>query len=142
MASGDVYAAVRAYLAANWVATPLVYDNEEYDPPADQHWCMVEMVGTMYGRTSFGTDDAFSDRWEEQGMLIFTVMAPAGAGTGTARTHLKNLADLFRGAALMNGNMVFEDAAIGLGERALDANGAMGNWFRLPMTQEWRIMDR
>ena len=142
MASADVYSAIRTHLETNWAATPLVFENEDYSPTTGVHWIQVEMAGTYYGRESFGTDNAFTDRWEEQGLLVFSVMIPAYAGVQIGRGYLKDMADLFRGVALMSGRLEFLDAKVGFGENVPGDNTNDGNWYRLDMVIDWRVIDR
>lgn len=141
MASGTVYTAIRDFLEANYTATALVFDNERYDPSAADHWAMIEIAGTYFGRESIGADDPMLDRFEEEGVLIISMMAPADVGTKTARDHLETLAELFRGRRLLSDLLEFEDARVGFGERVGAENGADGNWYRLNMTVDWRLIE-
>ena len=142
MASADVYDAIRAHLEANWATTALVFENESYDPPAGSHWCLVEMSGEYYGRESIGADNAFLDRWEERGEVMISCFSPANSGARTARAHLATLADLFRGQVLMSNKLEFYDAKVGFGENVSLDQGSDGNWYRLIMMIDWRVIDR
>ncbi len=142
MASADVYDAIRAHLETSWTATPIVFENEPYDPDPASHWLMVEMAGTYYGRESIGTGDAMADRYDEAGTLMISCMAPANGGARVSRAHLKTVADLFRGAELMSGRLTFLDAQVAFGENvAATGQGASGNWYRLEMNIEWRVTE-
>lgn len=144
MASGTVSAAIEAYLAANWTATPLAFENKnQFEngnpiPPADEiAWVEMELTGTRYGQVSIGAITQAGNRWDEEGMLLLNVLVPGGTGSATARTHAKSLADLFRGVTLLSGQLEFMDAFIGKGE----PSQREGNWYQIPVDIEWRRVE-
>lgn len=136
MASGTVYDAIRAYLEARWSATTIAWENETFnrpEPPAP--WVMVEMIGDLYGRMSIGAGD--EDRWDEEGVLLLHIYAPAGTGASTARGYAKSLADLFRGERLLSDDLEFRDASIGMGQPGDDD----GMWWKISVSIDWRRME-
>lgn len=135
MASDQVYDAVRGYLAARWTETPIVWENEDFtrpDPLAP--WVAVEIAGSLYSQESVGADVQAANRWDEAGTLFLHVFVPAGTGSSTARRHCKTLADLFRGARLMDDALEFLDASIGFGEPG-DEEGVT---YRVSVSVDWR----
>lgn len=138
MASDVVYEAVRAFLTAGWTAAPIAWENEHFDkpnPPAP--WLAVELSGTVYAQQSIGAGPQEENRWDEDGVLWLHVFVPAGTGSSTARGYAKALADIFRGALLIDETLEFMDASIGMGE-AGDNNG---NWWRVSVSIDWRRME-
>ncbi|KUL94323.1 hypothetical protein DK26_15020 [Bosea sp. WAO] len=131
MASGVVYDAVRAFLVDHWTETLIEFENEEFEQTAQQTWIAVEMSSSVYAQQSIGAEE--QNRWDEVGTLWIHVMVPAGTGSSEARRLAKAVADLFRGARLMNDDLEFRDAAIGLGGRD-EATGAL---WTLSVTVDW-----
>lgn len=133
MASQTARAAIRAWLAANWSAVPVVHENESFldaEPPAA--WIMVEMSGRFYEQASIGSGSPAAERWVESGALYAHVMVPVGTGDATAATHAEALADLLRGAE-PGSSIRFRGMSIGDGTVADEA----GKWFRLTLRAEW-----
>ena len=142
MASQAIYDAIRAHLEANWTATPLVFENEDYSAlGSHSHFAIVEIAGSYFGRESIGTGDPDQDRFDEEGELWVHLMMRANVGTRVARGHLTNLADIFRGLKLMSDRLEFLDARVGFGESVSQSSGNDGGWFRLSMTIDWRLID-
>lgn len=134
MASGVVYDAVRAFLVAHWTGTRIEFENEIFEQTAQETWIAVEMSSSTYAQQSIGADDQADNRWDEDGILWIHIMVPAGTGSSEARRLAKAAADLFRGARLMNDDLEFMDAAIGLGGR----DEATGSLWTLSVTVDWR----
>jgi hypothetical protein len=149
MASGEVYGAICDFLlgsasqTAAWTDTPVALENENADqsgnpvPPNPlRTFVEVEIIGTLYSQESLGAGNARDNRWDEAGTLFLNVLAPAGTGTRDARRIVKRLADLFRGRAdLLDGDLEFRDAVMGLGR---NGEGPDGNWFLIPVSIDWR----
>lgn len=136
MSSDAPFAAIKNYLDANWPTTPLLYENDGREPPdpsAQAAWVYVEVTSTLLSQIEIGSPD--TNAWRESGILFLHVFVQAGAGTASARTHAKALANLFRGQVLSS--VVFHDASIGLG-RPGDENGL---WWGLPVSIEWTYDD-
>ena len=132
MSTAAAFTAIRAYLEANWTATPMAWENEGFtkpSPPAP--FVLVQITGDIWDQASIGAGDRASNRWEEAGELLLDVIVPTGTGSLTARTHATDLANLFRGLQL--GDIEFRDISIGLGFAADDR----GPWFLLPMRVAW-----
>jgi hypothetical protein len=156
MASDVVYDAIKAYLVgegstpAAFNSAPLQWENEpaidttdpdtrgDPDNPAKPApWVLVEMTGTLYGQQSIGANTQAANRWDEEGQLWLHVFVPTGSGGHTARHLAKTLADVFRGALLLNDNLEFMDAQIGMGEPGDED----GTWFRVSVSLNWRRME-
>ncbi len=137
MASDVVYEAIEAYLRANWTETPLQFENENFDIPSSREWVMVEMAGTVYGQQTIGADNQADNRWDEEGLLWLHVLVQAGSGSQLARRRCKALADLFRGALLLDDSLEFMDADIGIGAQGDDE----GSTYRLSVSVDWRRME-
>lgn len=139
MASGTIYTAIRDYLVAQWTTTPLVFENEGQQPGGDtvSPWVLVELSGDVYEQASIGAATVATNRWDEEGALHLAVMVPSGSGSVVARTHARNLADLFRGHTLMSGALEFGATHIGRGDRA-DVDG---NWYMIPVDIDWRKVE-
>lgn len=146
MASGEVSGAIEDYLIASWTATPLLFENKnEFEgggvvPPADPiNFVEVSFTGRSYGQESIGISPQSQNRWDEEGIIFFDILAPVGTGSRTARTNAKALANLFRGlTTLLGGGLEFLDASIGQGEKSTRYNG---NYFVIPVDQEWRRVE-
>lgn len=138
MASDTVYDAIRAHLETYWSATTIAWENEGFEkpePPAP--WVMVEVTGDLYAQMSIGAGNQAENRWDEEGELLMHVMVPAGTGARTARHHAKSLADLFRGALLIDDTLEFLDASIGMGQPG-DEDGM---WWRVSVSVDWRRLE-
>lgn len=133
MASDVVYDATRAFLASSWSETPIQWENENFDPPFEG-WIAMEMTGTSYAQQSIGADVQAENRWDEEGILWLHCFVPTGTGTSTARRWAKQLADLFRGARLLNDDLEFMDAQIGMG----DQGDEVGTTYRISVVIDWR----
>lgn len=136
MASDVVYDATRAYLAGAWTETPIRWENEDFEPPFDG-WIAMEMTGTLYAQASIGADVQAENSWDEEGVLWLHCFAPKGTGTSTLRRWAKSLADIFRGARLLNDEVEFMDAQIGMGEPGDDE----GSTYRISVVIDWRRME-
>jgi hypothetical protein len=141
MASREVYDAIRGVLDPNeggsWTATQIAWPNEgtENFPPADgSAWIAVQMTGTSYAQESIGAAVQAQNRWDEEGILWLHTFVATGQGERDQRSYCKQLADLFRGLMLLDGNLEFLDASIGLGEQSDDT----GAWWRISVSIEWR----
>jgi hypothetical protein len=138
MASDVPYDAVRAHIEANWPHSPIAFENEEFhrpSPPA--HWLSFEMSGDLYSQQSIGAGEQSENRWDEEGTIWGHVYAPKNAGTSYQRKLCRWFADLFRGQTLLNGNLEFLDAHLGLGE----PGDEKGVYWRISVTVDWRWVD-
>lgn len=138
MASGTVYDAIRTLLTAQWTTTTIAWENEGYtkpEPPAA--WVMVEVTGTLYAPMSIGSGIHADDRWDEEGTVWIHVLVPTGTGTSLQRSYCKTIADIFRGTTLLDGDLEFLDASIGMGDQGDDE----GNYWRVTVAVDWRRME-
>lgn len=116
MLSDTVFAAIHDFLAASWSATPLVFENEDFQKPSPPSpWVLAEVSGTSYAQASIGAKTVATNLWREEGLLWMHVMVPAATGSLAARQYAKQLADLFRGRELLAGLLTFREIAIGHG---------------------------
>lgn len=141
MASGEVSGAIEAHLIANWAATPLLFENKttfengKPAPPSEPElFVEVSFTGRAYGQESIGVSPVQANRWDEDGLVFFDVLAPVGSGALSARERAKELVDLFRGITLLNGDLYFRDASIGQGDKSAKYDG---NYFVIPVDLEW-----
>ena len=139
MSSDTLHAALRAYLEANWTATPLAWENEAFEAPRDAlgnplPWVMVEASGNLCAQASIGAGSAAANLWREEGLVWLHVFVPTGTGSALARQHARALVDLFRGLTLAAGTIRYRDASIGRGEPGSDD----GKWWRISAGVEWQ----
>jgi len=137
MASDVVYTAIKNYLIGAWSNCPIAWENEDFvrpEPPGP--WILFEITGTMYAQQSIGDSPQSANRWDEEGVMWLHVFVPKGTGSVLARNYAKGLADLFRGAWLIN-SLEFLAAAIGEGAPADD----MAVYWRVSVSIEWRHWD-
>jgi hypothetical protein len=150
MASDAVYPAIKAFLSnasnvavladpTTHVVPPFRYENETFTLPNNPlaPWVDVEVSSVLYGQQSIGAATQATNRWDETGHLWLSVFVEAGTGGERARQLTKQLADLFRGLTLLNGDLEFMDSYIGEGEPKAED----GNWFKLPLVIEWRRVE-
>ncbi|MCO5071139.1 MAG: DUF4128 domain-containing protein [Rhizobiaceae bacterium] len=136
MSSATAFAGIEAYLRANWSATPIWFENENWklpNPPA--HFLLVEVFGDFYDQASIGADPQDGNLYRETGQIYVHVMAPRGQGTATARTYAKQIVDLFRGNE--DAGVRPRGASIGAGEPGEED----GNFFRMTVTLDWERDD-
>ena len=145
MASGQVSAAIEDFLVAHWIATPLLLENKgatenglSMPPDTAIYFVEVGFTGKFYGQVSLGASRQADNRWDETGILFLSVFAPIGDGSRIARTHAKNLADLFRGLLLLGDNLEFTDASIGEGGKSDKYDGA---YYMIPVDVDWRRVE-
>ncbi|WP_027578478.1 phage tail terminator-like protein [Bradyrhizobium sp. Ai1a-2] len=148
-----VFDAIREYLGytdletgewvpGNWDASlaPLVYENDSDGPPTGEvsNWVLVVLDSTLYGQQSIGAgEDQAANRWDEDGTLWFHVFTPRGSGSREARRIAKGLANMFRGATMLNGRLEFMDADMG----ASDPGKENANYYLRSVSIDWRVID-
>lgn len=130
------YDLIRDYLTANWVTTPMSWENEAFTTPADGSgndlpFVAVQLTQDEWDQASIGAGDRTENRWQETGELYLNVIVPLNTGTETARIYATTLANLFRGEQLED--IEFRDISIGLGVIAEDR----GPWWLLPVRISW-----
>lgn len=131
MATSSVFAAIRDFLTANWTATPLRFENKAV--PEATRWVYVEISGRSWRQESLGAGAPRSNLWREEGTLWLHCLVPVRTGSEQARSDLTSLCDLFRGAELLDGRLIFNDISVGLGESADED----GNYWRLSASIAW-----
>lgn len=132
MASPEAYTPIAAYLQAEWTATPIAFENDNFKPgKAVAAFVVAEIFGTFFNQASIGEGDRADNLWRENGMIYLHVCVPRGSGSLQARVYCRQLADLFRGQDL--GNIRFRDISIG----AAEVGDEDGNYFRMTTTIEW-----
>jgi hypothetical protein len=134
MASAEVFDVVSQRLTAEWTATPVVFENEDWPTPdTPAPFVLVELFGDFFDQASIGGGPAVTDNlWREGGVLLMHVMIPNNTGTRGARVFAKGLVDLFRGQDI--GGVVFRDAAMGAGEKGEED----GNYYRMTASVTWQ----
>lgn len=133
MSSATVFSAVRSFLTAAWLTTPLAWENEEFALPGEPAaWIKVEVYGDSYDQVSIGSGSPTMERWVEEGAVMLHVMVPQGTGSNAAREHAENLATLLRGLELPS-NIRFTSMSIGLGDMGTED----GTYWRLSLRANW-----
>ncbi|MCU0731650.1 MAG: DUF4128 domain-containing protein [Hyphomonas sp.] len=135
MASPEVYDALRSHLEANYLATPLFFENEQTFQPGGA-FVLVEFTSTTYAQMSIGARTQAENRFDEMGSFFCHIMVPAGSGVREAFSSAYTLADLFRGLTLMDGMLEFEDVIVGYGESQDD-----GLYYRVSVNVGWRLIN-
>jgi hypothetical protein len=134
----DVFDAIKAHVDADWDSglAPIYFENDlEGAPPGDVvFWVEVVLDTALYGQATIGGgDDSGQNRWDETGTLWFHVMGPRGVGSREARRIAKALANLFRGARLLDDQLLFGNADMGAG----DPGAKNGNYYLLSVSIDW-----
>lgn len=127
MSTVTVLSAVRTFLEANWVATPLVFDNEAADPSGP--FVRVEVFSNSYDQISIGSGHPTTERWREEGAVLLHVLVEMGTGALLPHQHATTLTDLLKGLQLP-GDVRFRGMSIGPGE-------SDGQLFRLTCRADW-----
>jgi len=129
-------------VAGNWdfSLAPLVYENESDGPPSGEvsNWVLITLNSALYGQESIGAGiDQAENRWDEDGKLWFHVFTPRGTGSRESRRIAKGLANMFRGATMLNGRLEFMDADMGAG----DPGAENANYYLTSVSIDWRVTD-
>jgi hypothetical protein len=136
MSTDTAYAAVRAYLEANFTGCPMAFENEPFDRPQangkSQAWMLVEISSAVYGQASIGSGTT-GNLWRETGLIWGHVFVPTKTGSLKARQLAHQFVDLFRSLLLNGGAIKFGDASIGRGEPGDDD----GLYWRLSVTIDY-----
>jgi hypothetical protein len=136
MSSDIVFAAVHDFLAVQWTATPIAFENEPFVPPVTGGiplpFIIVEVEGTQYDQLSIGSGASATDLWRESGAVIAHVMVRAGTGSLIARQLAMALATLLKGLVLPP-SIRFQDLSIGAGQ----AGSEDGNYWCMTLRAEW-----
>jgi uncharacterized protein DUF4128 len=116
MSIDQVQTAVETFLAANWTATEVAYENSGYTPKADGNgvvlpYVLAELDGGLYEQRSFGAPTAKQDLWLASGTLWLHVFVASGTGSLLAKQYAAQLAELFRGLEL-NPDIAFLDITL------------------------------
>lgn len=136
MSSPSAFDAIHDHLVAQWSATPLVFENENWPTPDNpEPFVFVEIFGDFYDLASIGAGSVAANRWREAGQLLMHVMTPSGEGSRGARTTAKQILDLVRGQEIAG--VIFRECSIGAGEPGT----ADGNYFRMTATANWERDD-
>lgn len=132
MASAEAFGPIETYLRANWTATALVFENEDWPTPeTPAPFIFVEVDGDLFSQQSLGAGARDDNLWREAGTLRLHVLAPVGGGSLVARQYARQAADLFRGKDVSG--ITFGDASLGAGEPGT----ADGNYWRFTATIDW-----
>ena len=116
MATDTSFTPVETFLRANWLTTPLVFENERFPPPASKTpFVHVEMACNLWDQKTIGSGDPAKERWDEEGTIWLHVMVPTGSGSTQARQWARQLLTLFKGRTLAT-NLTFRRASISDGQ--------------------------
>lgn len=136
MSSPAAFDAIHDYLVANWNATPLHFENEDWDTAASPAALLyVEIFSSIYDQASIGAGTRQTNLWREDGTVSLHVLVPNNTGTSAARSLAKLAADLFRGDPIAS--MRFGQISLGAGE----PGERDGNYYRMTATIDWERDD-
>lgn len=91
MGFADVRQTVENYIATNWTATPIQFENVPFDIPESGEWIRVNILpGTGFAET-LGT----SGYNMYTGLIYIAVFAPENTGTAQMLVYSDALMDLF-----------------------------------------------
>jgi hypothetical protein len=136
MGLSEVRQAVKAFLAAQWSATEVTYENDGYQPQEDADGALiayvaVELVGGLVAQQSIGAGDARSNYWTASGQVWLHVTVAAGSGADMASQLADSLVELFRGIELEPG-IVFADMNV-----AASGGQSDGSAWMLSVAIDW-----
>lgn len=127
MANATAFDAIHARLTTAWTATPLVFENEDFETPDNPaHFVYVEVFGDILSQDTIGSPQ--SNEWLEVGQIYLHVMTPRGIGSATARHLARDLSNQFREQSFAG--LHFRDMSIGMGEPAR----SFGNYFAMTLS--------
>lgn len=134
MSSAAAFDAFHDRLTVGWTATPLVFENEEFEAPGEPvPFVYVEIYGDEYNQESIGAPK--QNQFLETGVTYIHVLMPKGTGTRDGRVMADGLCNLFREQP-QNGVFV-EEMSIGSGEPAKD----FPNYYSMAVTLHWYRRD-
>lgn len=122
--------AIQAHVAANWTATPVAYDNDDFTPPDRAYWSRLTVLNNGGGGRSIGKPIRL---YRFDGIVLFQIFAPERKGTHTLEGHIDTAVAMFE-ATKLSGGVVFEDV-FGV-ERGADPDGP---WFRKDVLADFRF---
>jgi len=127
MSSKSVRDAINNYLAANWIATPVLpLDNvmAQAPPLSTGPWLTLEFISIDEEQKSLGAPG--QNIYRETGAITFHLFIASGDDINTALTLLDTLRDLFRGQSI-NG-VVIESIGAPNTQPGSVAISTTGNW--------------
>lgn len=136
MSSKVVREKICAYLGSNWIATPILGDENEVDaPPEDlDPWLSYGFQGFNEVVTAVGSP--VKQCLRESGMINFNVWVPSGRGIDTALSHAETLRGMFRNLNLGDGvrTTVAYPPEVGIPSQI---EASTGNWFAFQVSVEY-----
>jgi hypothetical protein len=139
-------AAIRSRLESNWTETPIRFQNEGFEPPADPEtgapapWVFLEVLGNTSEVRTFGLPG--SHEWLYLGHILVHVFVPVYSGVERAQQIASDVGEIFRGAEFYNaepGSAVRSWAPRTDGGETSDDEG---NWFRVTCTVPFEFLLR
>lgn len=131
-----VFTAVQTFLADNFVAAPVTYENDAFAPPdpnsVNPTWVYIEVYGYSYDQVSYGSGAPATDLFREEGAVLLHVMSPVNSGSLKGRQIATQLGALFKGRKL-EPDIRFANLSIGSGMAQLED----GQWWPLTVRAEW-----
>lgn len=95
MSMTEARAAIRARIEANWTTTPIAWFGEDFDPPEQAPWILVERDAIPSSQSSvYGSSG--KRVVQDPGMIIGHVFYPRGAGDDGAYVIAQAFGELFR----------------------------------------------
>lgn len=130
MSSLATYDAFESKMKTEWTTTPLVFENEQYELPADPApFVYVEIFGDEFPQESMGAPG--NNLFREAGVTYAHVMVPDNTGTREARGHADALTNLFREKA--TAGVKIDNMSIGNG----DPGRYFPNYWAMTVTLWW-----
>lgn len=134
MATTTAFDAFHDRLMAAWTTTPIVFENDRYDPAdAPEPFVFVEIVGSDFSQETFGAPQ--ENQFLEQGFTYLHVMVPSFTGSRQARSYANLLLNLFR-EQVTNGVFI-QSMSLGAGEPGRD----FPNYWAFTATLQWYRRD-
>ncbi len=87
----DERMAIEARMQANFTATSIMYENQEFDPPDDTAWVALTLLTGEGEQVSLGPGGL--QRYA--GVIQCDIYVPEKSGTKTARQHADTIAAIF-----------------------------------------------
>lgn len=132
----QVQTAVQSFLATEWTATDIAYENDGYQLKDDGNgalipYVLIEVFGGLYEQRSIGAGSAVANLWTDTGTVWAHVFVGSGTGSLVAKGYGATLAELFRGLTL--------DPNISFGDITMGASGTRqdGNYWGLSISIDW-----
>lgn len=114
MRQADIERAFQMELEANWIATPIVYDNISA-PVGSSPWARFYIVPTLSENMTLGSTN---QRINREGEATMDVFVPVGSGSRKAQEIADSFLELFENQILDGSLFVYTGIANRIGDSA------------------------